>query len=83
MMRWLLNIVIFVLEISFCRGLLITNNNKRAQPPILVSIEGNIGAGKSTLLSKLRKSRVDICFIDEPVGKPNVFRFYGQDLLKV
>ena len=40
-------------------------------PPIVISIDGNIGSGKSTLVKKLKKNfqTKDIIFIDEPVDE--------------
>ena len=40
------------------------------EPPLVLSIEGNIGIGKSTLLGNLRKRYAadpDVVFVDEPV----------------
>jgi len=41
------------------------------QPPLLVSIDGNIGSGKSTtwtMLKEVYKSSDDVHFVEEPVG---------------
>lgn len=53
-------------------------------PPIIISLDGNIGAGKSTLLTEIRKRLHDVHIVDEPVGQWTALKnAEGKNLLEL